>query len=479
MPRKNSRTVTASTLGVAYTTKPVSGWGGLILPFRFFERAGLRELLAQALPDGRTSPNRIPVVDMVWSLFALVLSGGQRFAHIERLRSDEVVRAVVGTRRIPSAMTLTRYFGGFVRSQVEHLSDLLWRWCAPWIRSPAEGEVLDLDSTVFQRYGQQEGSLRGYNPYKRGRPSHHPILAVLAHSKMVLHAWLRSGNTGTSRGAEAFLAETLERVPEAVEIRALRADSGFFVHRFLTTLEQQDLDYAVAARLNPRIKRALLGIEDWREFALGLEVGEMAYQTYKWPQPRRLIVVRERLKDRPDAAGRTLFEMPGYRFHALVTSLDDAPEEVWRFYNGRSDAENRIKELKQDFGLGGFCLQSFDGTEAVFRLICFLFNVLVVFKKQVLGGTREHLAQIRHRCLVVGGILGADGRKRLLRLGLRRRRKAQFVRWLERLAQLDLSTVMQLVKDLKNQALPPPRPWRSRYAGPPSDTRSLLQFSLN
>ena len=33
--------------------------------------------------------------------------------------------------------------------------------------------MLDLDSTVFERYGRQEGSLRGYNPRKHGRPSHH------------------------------------------------------------------------------------------------------------------------------------------------------------------------------------------------------------------------------------------------------------------------------------------------------------------
>jgi len=59
----------------------------------------VREVLAQALPDGRTSPNQIPVLDVVLVLFAAVLTGGRRFAHVERLRSDEVgdVSMVVGT----------------------------------------------------------------------------------------------------------------------------------------------------------------------------------------------------------------------------------------------------------------------------------------------------------------------------------------------------------------------------------------------
>jgi len=57
---------------------------------------------------------------------------------------------------------------------------------------------------VFERYGHQEGSLKGYNPRKHGRPSHHPLLAMLAEAKVVVHAWLRSGNTASARGVNSF-----------------------------------------------------------------------------------------------------------------------------------------------------------------------------------------------------------------------------------------------------------------------------------
>jgi hypothetical protein len=49
-------------LEIAYTDKPVSGWGGLVAVMRFFEVIGVRKALLRALPDGRTSPNQIPVV---------------------------------------------------------------------------------------------------------------------------------------------------------------------------------------------------------------------------------------------------------------------------------------------------------------------------------------------------------------------------------------------------------------------------------
>jgi hypothetical protein len=115
-------------LEIAYTAKPVSGWGGLVALVRYFDKVGVRALLQQALPDGRTSPNQIPAGEIILAFVAAVLTGATRFAHVERLRADAVVRAILGVARMPSAMTLTRYLGGFARGQVEHCTEALWRF---------------------------------------------------------------------------------------------------------------------------------------------------------------------------------------------------------------------------------------------------------------------------------------------------------------------------------------------------------------
>jgi hypothetical protein len=93
------------------------------------------------------------------------------------------------------------------------------------------------------------------------------------------------------------------------------------------------------------------------------------------------VVVRETIRERPAARGRKLLEVPGYTFQVLVTTLGHDPGPTWRFYNSRAECENRIKQLKDDFGAGGFCLHSFDGTTAAFRLIGFLFNLSADFKR--------------------------------------------------------------------------------------------------
>ena len=45
--------------------------------------------------------------------------------------------------------------------------------------------TLDIDSSVMTRYGEQEGAKKGYNPTKKGRPSHHPLIAFIADVKLV------------------------------------------------------------------------------------------------------------------------------------------------------------------------------------------------------------------------------------------------------------------------------------------------------
>jgi hypothetical protein len=440
----------------------VSGWGGLVTVVKFLDRLGLRPVLAQALPDGRTSPNHIPATDIVLALFATVLTGGRRFAHVERLRADEVVRGILGVERIGSGMTLTRYFGGFVQAQVEQMVEVLWGWMLKRMRTVELGAVLDLDSTVFERYGTQEGSLKGHNPRKHGRPSHHPLIAFLAEAKVVLHAWLRSGNTGSARGVGQFLAEALARLPQGYRLYALRADSGFFDAKFLAELERRELFYAIACRMTAPLRRVIVGVRNWQEFGPGLQVSEIAYQTYGWPHSRRVVVVREEEKERPEARGRKLIEVPGYKFHAIVTTLELAPVDLWRFYNSRADSENRIKELKEDFGADGFCLRPFQGTEAVFRLICCLYNLVAQFKREVLNDEAVRLTTLRHRLLVVGAVLGAHGRKRVLRLGITGKWRERFARLLARIAAVRCSTVTQLQIVSIQQQLGPPRRWKPR-----------------
>src|SRR5258706_5428628 len=138
-------------VAIEYTGKPVSGWGGLVPMFRYFDRLGVREDLKQGLPDGRTSPNQIGVMDLTMQFMATVLTGGSRFSHAGRIAADPVMSTMLGAKRLGDPMTLTRYFGGFVQSQSGHLQKNFQTLGNQRMLSHPTHDVLDLDSTAFTR----------------------------------------------------------------------------------------------------------------------------------------------------------------------------------------------------------------------------------------------------------------------------------------------------------------------------------------
>ncbi|MEK7287492.1 MAG: transposase, partial [Elusimicrobiota bacterium] len=226
-------------IGVAFTNKAVTPWGGMILFGGLARQIGLESALRQALPFHPTSPNATDPVEIALAFMAGVLAGSRRLTHIERLRGDETLRSIFGLKRFVSDTTLARFFRRFTAGTVATVFESLRRWQMEQITF--EDEILDLDSSVMERYGKQEGTLLGYNPKKHRRPSHHPLPATLGRRPWVVHAWLRSGNTSSARGAEAFLDETLAVLPPQAAIKFLRADSGFGIEPFLVRVEEKGL----------------------------------------------------------------------------------------------------------------------------------------------------------------------------------------------------------------------------------------------
>ena len=144
------------------------------------------------------------------------------------------------------------------------MSEPLWAWQLERLPPRGGGYRLDLDSTVLERYGKQEGVRKGYNPRKPGRGSHPPRLAVWGEAYFILHGWPQSGNTTAGRGAEEFLQEALANLEGRAWIRVVRAEAGFFAQELLKYLEEIQLPDIVVARLTSWLKGEAARVKAWR-----------------------------------------------------------------------------------------------------------------------------------------------------------------------------------------------------------------------
>lgn len=392
------------------TKRAVTPFGGLVVMVELLRQLGALEAVRQRLPFRYTSNHAIPPEHTLLAFWLGVMAGARRFAHLQMLRCDQALQTLCGTR-FPGDDAVRNFFGRFSAAHNAAFFPALFRWLLE--RHPPGRTVLDLDSTLFQRFGRQEGAEHGYNPTRRSGRVHRPLVAFLAQPVLVLHAWLRSGNAADNRGAVEFLTEALATLPAGGALSGLRADSGFYDQKLLRFLEEKALPYVIVVRRNRVIQNHVHGLTQWTPVNARADVGEFTVQLPAADRARRFIVVRLGL---PDPTERRLLDVPGYDYRVFVTSRSEAPEWIWRHYDERAAIEPRFSELKTDLGADDFCLQKFFPTEAAFLSVLFVFNLLSV--AQTLGAFRPRgqarPATLRQSLLVCGAIAGRSGHKFVL-----------------------------------------------------------------
>lgn len=380
----------------------------------------LEACLPHTLP---TSNNCILPIEKALAFIHGLLCDARKLTHVAYLRRDPMVPELLGIKRIPSQSVLSRFFRGFT-SAGDNLRCFrpLWHWCADRLPSGKEGYTLDLDSTrLLHEDGHQEGVATGYTRVGI-KPCLHPLLAVIAEVRLVAQLWLRPGNATCGNNATAFFLDLWENLPRHVRLRGVRADSGFCLPQLLDLWEQLHLPYVVVAQLSQPIQKLIKGDLVWTPTEVpGTEVAQLEYQAMSWAHPRRLVLIRHRVREDESRGGKRLLDVPGYRFQALVTSLpavSHPPLEVWRYYNGRADCENVIKELRTGFALPTLCLEKFWASEAALSLATLTYNLTVLFQRHLGWQKKITIHSLRFWLFVTAGILCHPQGKTTIKLAL-------------------------------------------------------------
>lgn len=411
-----------------FTSKKVSPWDGLKFFQQTYERSGVREdLLEAALPEGGSN-RAYSAIDLVEGLLVSTVLGSRRMAHTGMLRTDEVIAQMFNWKDgMASQSTFSRFFRKFTTEGNDAMfTTLMRKW---WDRMIIEKVTIDIDSTVITRYGEQEGAKVGYNPKKNGRASHHPLMAFCDELKMVVNGWMRPGNTHDAGDIDHFLAQLLLIIP-AKRIGLLRGDSGFYGDPFMSALEQEKVPYIIRGRLTSALLTKIVGVKEWHHndaVFKNAQYAELRYKATGWSKGRRAIVVRRPRQDRSGTP--VLFEGEAmHKDHDIAvyfTTSELSASKVHSLYNQRGDSENRIKELKYDYGMDGFAFQDIAATEAVFRFILLTYNIMALFKQKVMTNSRvqHQLSTIRFQCIAIGSYLVKNGRNKVMKLSAQGRRR--------------------------------------------------------
>lgn len=406
------------SIRIGFTDQCLTAHGGLIVWSHFLHQKRFRQQLRQVLPHAPTSPNAYDPTDVALGYVGGILCGADKLSRVAGLQSDPALSPVLGIEAVASQSTLSRFFDVFGQKACNALNGL-HRQAVGSLPSLKAGYTLDLDSwSLLHEDGHQQGVAVGYT--RQGlKPCHRPLIAALAESKLIAGYALRRGDSACANGAPEFLRQTVAGLPSHVRVGLVRGDAGFGSADVQDMAQGLGLKFIFVARLTRKVQSLCRhDATHWQATDVpGLETQEVQLE----PPGRRLIVLRQRLEPRPEAGGKLLLDVPGYRFQALVTNLPASVDalNVWRRYNGRADIENRIKELGDQFGIKRLCVDNFWGTEAMHHLAIAAYNLCVLLQRRLGQLEKCELNTLRWRLFGRAAVWSRARGKPTLRLAVR------------------------------------------------------------
>ena len=314
------------------------------------------------------------------------------------LQNDPLVKEFDISVKEPE--TVSRFLGNFTFKTTQMFREINFKVFKKLLsKSKLTSITIDIDSSVINVEGHQEGATKGYNPKKPGNRCYNIQFAFCDELKAYVTGFVRSGNTYTANGASEIIKEIAANIKtDGLDI-LFRMDSGYFDEEIIKTIESFGCKYLIKGKvyttLASQITEPSVVFVKGKE---GRETAELLTKLNTWDKDRRFVASRV-LKPDQERAQLSLFEGSEYEYFFFVTNTELLSEKVFISYEKRGNAENYIKEAKYDMSVGHLLLKSFWANEAVFQIIMLSYNLFLLFKFESLSvkELKEFLSEYRQQ----------------------------------------------------------------------------------
>ena len=329
--------------GGQMTTDP-----GLLLLRELDERLRLTHRLGQLIDDGRDGRyTRHGIGDLLRQRIYQIAAGYEDAVDSNLLRHDPTFQTVVNDvpgEPLAGQSTISRLENSVGWEDIRGLSALSLDWFlrhgAKLRRGLAQEILLDVDSTDDPTHGHQQLALfhGKYDTYM-----YHPLLIFEGRTGHLLGSRLRRGTAPDGEGVIPELRRMLPRLRGSFRGAriALRGDAGFTSPKLYDYLESERIAYLLGIP-HHRVFRPFTDRLRERAQARFDRTGQPVrvfssfhYRAKRWSRRRRILVKIE-------------VSAQGTNVRCVVTNRKGRAEDLFKIYNGRGEAENRVDELKTD-----------------------------------------------------------------------------------------------------------------------------------
>jgi len=379
----------------------VSSDGGLLAYRDVDDALALTATVGATLRDWRTGTNiRHSMTALLRQSIYSRVAGYDDLNDADRLAVDPVMRQVVGGRAIKTQAASTSQMAHFETAVLTRPDNLkmLMELSGNWIaqvqqRRPIDRVILDLDSSVSETYGKQEGS--AYNGYFECE-CYHPLFCFNQDGDLE-RALLRNGNVASADDWRSVLEPVVARYRLLKIKRFFRGDAAFANPQVYEFLEVEGYLYAIRLPANDVLYRH---VQDLLTRPVGrpperpiVTYREFTYQAGSWTKARRVVAKVEWHKDE-------LFPRVGF----IVTNMGGGAAPVTWFYNGRGTAEQCIKEGKLALNWTRLSCHDFVDNQVRLQLFALAYNLGNFLRRLALPKAVKHwtLTTLRDKLVKIG-----------------------------------------------------------------------------
>ena len=249
---------------------------GLIPVLELAEQTGLSKLIGEHvdLPSTRVASGAVNAAGKLSAIIAGMICGADCIDDVNVLRAG-------GTPRVFDEVYAPSTLGIFLREFTfghanqlaavarAHLAALAKR--TPLLPGIEQRAFLDIDSLLRPVYGNAKqgasfghAKIAGRALLRRGLSPLITTLSVPTAAPVIAEAWLRSGKTGSGRGAARQVQQAIgtARAAGAIGTIMLRGDSAFGTKKVIAACLDEQVEFSLALSRNRRVTKAIKAIDE-------------------------------------------------------------------------------------------------------------------------------------------------------------------------------------------------------------------------
>ena len=398
------------------TKDKLTSCGGLLIVTELMERLKLPELINQHFPAPKSNRGFQPAT-YVQTLILMQHSDNPHLDDVRYLQNEADLRQLMGLEQIPQRSALSNWLHrigkdpsskkSFVAVNQQLLQAGLHH---------CKSVTLDIDASEI--IANKTGAKWTYKKNK----GYMPMFGHIAETGQIVGCDFREGNASPARDNFEFIQECESNLPADVSITAFRADAASYQVKVIQHCEEKKIKYAIRAKSSPKMKREIevLTEDDWQPMldkqgqpVDGQSTCRIPYYIGDYEKPFTLVIQRTEKKEEAEPElDLGLHEVDdaliGQKmiYRAIATNRESSSDSaIIHWYNQRGEAsENRIKELKLDFGGDTLPCSDFDAN-ALYLLICTLaFNLFALLRQMLPGKLAYHrVTTIRWKLYAMAG----------------------------------------------------------------------------